>query len=75
MDPRTCADNNRGLFDADIVDKCRFPKDCVDLAFDYLHSRHADLNFEKMNESYAVLGNMNQEFRKVYAACIKSQGK
>ena len=53
----------------------RFPKDCLDLTFDYIHKRYVDLNLKDINESYDDKGCMDGEMRKKVLLEIYKQGK
>ena len=53
----------------------RFPKDCVDLAFDYLHKRYADINLTDLNAAYDYHGKLNSIVRERLYEEVKKQGK
>ena len=63
-----------GMFDREEAVE-RFPKDCVDLAFDYLHKRYADINLTDLNAAYDRYGSINTVVREQLYMEIKKQGK
>lgn len=52
----------------------RFPKDCVDLAFDYAHKRYTDLDLRDISMAYDCHGCMNIELRERLCTLIKVEG-